>query len=193
MAGLATRGIFKNMNKQVRRNMLIGTALLMLAVTPASGADNSRGDGDDLYRANEFSLDAFGTASEGKYTIEHLSNRRIRNNTRLGVGAGITYFFTRYIGLGADAYSENKSGPFIDSTSGNLMVRVPLGQSGFAPYALGGGGYQFDPAKVGFIQAGAGMEYRFTPHFGAFVDARYVLPNRTKYYGVGRAGLRLAF
>jgi hypothetical protein len=37
------------------------------------------------------------------------------------------------------------------------------------------------------------MEFRFTPNIGLFADARYVLPDRTKYYGVGRAGLRLSF
>ena len=28
---------------------------------------------------------------------------------------------------------------------------------------------------------------------GAFVDARWVVPDETKYYGVARAGLRFAF
>jgi hypothetical protein len=181
------------MKKIMKNKILIGGALLMLAAKPVWGADNTSSDTLDLYPANQVSLDAFGTVSEGKYTIEHISDQRVRNNARGGVGAGLTYFITRYIGIGADAYSENTSGPFIDNASGNLYVRVPLGQSGFAPYAYGGGGYQFDPAKVGFIQAGAGMEFRFTPNIGIFVDARYVVPDRTKYYGVGRAGLRFSF
>ncbi len=37
------------------------------------------------------------------------------------------------------------------------------------------------------------MEYRFSPKVGVFLDARAVVPNETKYYGVGRAGLRFAF
>jgi hypothetical protein len=38
------------------------------------------------------------------------------------------------------------------------------------------------------------VEFRFTPHFGLFVDARYVLGDKTaSNYGVGRAGLRFAF
>jgi hypothetical protein len=44
-----------------------------------------------------------------------------------------------------------------------------------------------------FGQAGGGMEYRFTPNVGVFLDARAVWPNETKYYGVARAGLRFAF
>ena len=56
-------------------------------------------------------------------------------------------------------------------------LRLPLGQSGFAPYALAGGGYQFDMAKVWFGQVGGGIEYRFTRNMGVFLDARWVLPD----------------
>jgi hypothetical protein len=74
-----------------------------------------------------------------------------------------------------------------------LILRLPLGQSGLAPYVFGGGGHQFDQAKFWFGQGGAGMEYRFTPHMGIFSDARGVVPNQTKYYGVARLGLGFAF
>ena len=49
----------------------------------------------DLYRPTELSLDMFGSASVGKYTIHHLSGERIRNNTRLGARLGGNFFFTR--------------------------------------------------------------------------------------------------
>ena len=48
-------------------------------------------------------------------------------------------------------------------------------------------------AKVWFAQVGAGMEYRFSPQVGVFVDARWVVPDETKYYGVARLGVRLTF
>mgnify|MGYP001551928167 CR=1 FL=1 len=147
----------------------------------------------NYYRANALAVDAFGTASIGNYTINHPSNARVRQNTEFGVGAGLNYFATRNFGIGAEAYSENTSGPFIDSVSANLLLRLPLGQSGFAPYAYGGGGHQFDMVQAWFAQAGAGLEYRFCPHVGLFLDARWVLPNETRYYGVARAGLRFAF
>lgn len=171
----------------------------MLAAKSALGADNMGNDQDvnsnpgDLYRSSELSVDVFGTASLGEYSIDHLSGSRAKHNTRLGAGAGVNCFFTRYIGVGADAYSENTTGAFIDSTSGNLIFRLPLGQSGLAPYAFGGGGHQFDLARAWFGQVGAGMEYRFTQNVGAFVDARWVLPDKTINYGVGRLGLRFAF
>ena len=122
-----------------------------------------------------------------------MSEARIRHNTRLGAGLGLSYFITRNIGISADAYSENTTGTFVDSASLNLTARFPLGESGFAPYIFGGGGHQFDLAKIWFGQAGAGVEYRFTPNVGMFVDARLVLPERTRYYGVARLGMRFAF
>ncbi len=166
---------------------------------PAAGADNSNSDGrmhydqNEYYRCNEFSLDGFGVGSLGGYTINHLSSQRVRQNSKFGAGAGINYFVTKYVGIGALAYSENTTGPFIDNVAGNLILRLPLGQSGFAPYVFGGGGHQFDGAKLWFGQGGAGMEYRFTRHIGTFVDVCAVWPNETKYYGVGRLGLRFAF
>jgi Outer membrane protein beta-barrel domain len=148
------------------------------------------------YRANELSLDAFGTAAIGEYTVEHLANQSlnsVRQNTQFGVGAGLNYFITRYIGIGAEAYSHNTTGIFIDSASANLLLRAPLGGSGIAPYIMGGGGHQFDDSKYWFGQAGGGLEYRFLKHLGVFVDARVVWPNETKAYGVGRAGVNFSF
>ena len=183
----------------MKNKMLVGGTILMLAATAALGTDNTnddqglRHDRGDLYRANELSLDVFGTASLGKYSLDHISNDRVRHNTRLGAGLGLSYFITRNIGLGADVYSEDTKGVFVDSASANLLLRFPVGQSGFAPYALGGGGYQFDLNKVWFCQFGGGFEYRFNPNIGAFLDARWVFPEETKYYGVARVGVRFAF
>jgi hypothetical protein len=186
--------------KQLMKNkIIIGGTILMLAAMSALSQDNSTNsqtlqyDQNKFYRCNELSLDGFGSASLGEYTLTHPSGDRIRQNTQFGVGAGINYFITRNIGIGGDAYSENTTGAFIDSTSASLILRLPLGQSGFAPYAFGGGGHQFDMAQLWFGQFGAGMEYRFTRHVGVFLDARCVVPSETKYYGVGRLGVRFAF
>lgn len=183
----------------MKNKMLIGGTLLMLAAKSALGAGNvsdNQGlqyDQGDYYRANELSADVFGTASIGEYTINHLSASRIRHNTQLGAGLGLSYFITRNIGIGADIYSENTTGALVDSLSANLILRLPLGQSGFSPYAFGGGGHQFDLAEKWFGQIGAGMEYRFTRNVGIFLDARWVLPEEVKYYGVARLGVRFAF
>ena len=177
----------------IKSKIQIGAATLLLATFTAVAADGMKYDNNDKYRANEFSMDVFGTAAIGKYTIDHLSGSRIRHNSTLGAGVGMSYFINRNIGFGADAYSENKKGALVDNASANVIMRFPLGDSGFAPNIFGGGGYQFDTAKAWFAQLGAGVEYRFTPRIGAFVDARFVLPDETKYYGVGRLGMRFAF
>jgi hypothetical protein len=180
--------------KQLMKNkMLVGGTIMMLAAMSALGDENVSNNSGDYYRSSELSVDGFGTASLGAYTIDHPSNNRIRQNTEFGAGAGVNYFITRNIGIGGEAYSENTTGAFIDSASANLTLRIPLGQSGFAPYIFGGGGHQFDMTKLWFGQFGGGMEFRFTPHVGIFVDARAVVPNETRYYGVGRLGLRFAF
>jgi hypothetical protein len=169
------------------------TAVLLLATVTAFAEEGVKYDASDLYRAKEVDVDVFGTAAVGKYTIDHLSGNRLRHNSRLGAGMGVSYFFNRNVGISGDAYSENTSHSFVDSASANLVVRFPLGTSGFSPYVFGGGGYQFDAVETAFVQAGAGIEYRFNPHVGMFVDARGVLPDKTKYFGVGRLGMRFAF
>lgn len=192
------------MKKIIRNKMFIGGTLLLLAAKSALGDDavNNNTVGGDrtvtydhphYYQANEVSFDGFGTGSIGRSTIDHFSGDRVRHNGRLGAGAGINYFFTRYFGVGADAYSENTTGAFIDSAEANLILRIPLGQTPFAPYVFAGGGHTFDTVRTSFGQAGAGLEARFTRNVGVFVDARGVAPDRTKYYGVARLGMRFAF
>ena len=146
----------------------------------------------DFYRASELSLDGFGTLSLGEYTLRHLSQSRVRKSGQLGAGVGVNYFFTRYLGVGVDAYAEGTKGVFVDSASANVILRFPLGHSGFAPQIFGGGGRQFE-SDLWFGQVGGGIEYRFTHHVGAFLDARLVLPEEGKSTGVARLGLRFAF
>src|SRR6202034_4034383 len=52
------------------------------AATPTSGADSANNDPLDLYHSNELSLDGFGSASAGKYTLNHVSGSNIRHNAR---------------------------------------------------------------------------------------------------------------
>lgn len=88
---------------------------------------------------------------------------------------------------------EDTKGATIDSSSVSFTCRFPLGQSGLAPYAFGGGGRNFENVRHSFAQVGVGMEYRVTPHVGMFLDARGVVPDETKYYTVGRLGMRFSF
>ncbi len=183
----------------MKSRLLIGGALLLLAAKPVCGAENTsydrsaRDDRADTYRSHELSLDVFGSASLGQEDFEDLTGESAEDDSELGAGLGLNYFFTRNFGFGADVYSENTTGDFVDSASASLIFRLPLGQSGFAPYAFGGGGHLFDPGDVWFAQLGAGIEFRFMRQLGAFLDARWVLPEENDNYGVARLGLRFAF
>jgi hypothetical protein len=166
---------------------------LTLGAETAAADQNPPPHQHGLYRAGELSVDAFGTAALGRYSIDHWSNSRIRNDSKLGAGLGLNYFFCRHLGIGADVYSENTTRAFVDSAEANLILRLPLGHCGFAPYIFAGGGHQFDMVKASFGQAGAGVEYRFTRQVGVFLDARGVVPDETRGYGVARLGARFAF
>ena len=146
-----------------------------------------------LYREQELQLDLFGTGTLNEQTIDHISGSSVEHNGRLGLGAGANYFFTRCIGVGGDFYTENTAHIFVDSASGNLIARLPIGDTGVAPYIFGGAGHDFYQVAQTFGQAGAGVEFRFTRNVGLFIDARYVFPDTTEDYGVGRAGLRFSF
>jgi hypothetical protein len=186
-------------SKLMKNKMYIGGTILLLAATSAVRAENMNTepmplpDRVDFYHANELSLDVFGMASLWDSTVDHLSAARVQHQTQFGAGLGLNYFITRNFGIGADAYAQDTTGVFVDSASVNLILRLPLGHSGFAPYAFGGGGRRFESDDVWFGQLGAGLEYRFTRHMGAFLDARWVLPGETKSYGVARLGMRFTF
>ena len=172
-------------------------AILVIGSLSALGTDVRAAHDDDpdspFYKASELSLDLFGTGSIGQSTINNLSGDRVEEDVRLGLGAGLNYFFTRHIGLGGEAYSENAGHSFIDSASLNLIGRLPLGTSGVAPYLFVGGGYQFDEIERWLLNLGGGFEFRFQKNWGLFIDARYVFTDETKNYGLGRAGVRLSF
>ena len=185
--------------------VLIGaiTSLATVAVNADDSANNisssttpattTMSDDSPFYRAHEFSIDGFASGSLGQQYINHISNNTLRHHARLGAGVGVNYFFLRYLGIGGDMYSENTSGPFIDSASGNLIARLPIGNTGLAPYAFGGAGHEFDQVQQTFGQAGGGLEFRVTRYLGIFADARYVFPDKTKDYGLVRAGVRVSF
>src|SRR5437879_11191328 len=96
---------------------------------------------------------------------------------------------TREIGIGADITMLENGGNFIDEALGSIIARWPLEPSGFAPYIFGGGGRAFDygwsPAILSaagaptrhygwLVDFGVGLEYRFNPGTGVFIDGRYV-------------------
>ena len=185
--------------------IITGTALLFVVGTSLRAQDTNTTtttttttmtyaqNPDEMYRASEISLGAFGMGTVGERTLDHFNHHNISRHGRDGAGADLEYFFTKYIGIEAEAWSENTDHFFVDDVGGNLVFRIPIGNIGLAPYAYGGGGHSIDPVAATYGDFGAGLEFRFTRHVGIFVDGRYVIPDRLGNYGLGRAGLRVAF
>jgi hypothetical protein len=159
--------------------------------TPESAQNTPPASDDRLYHACEFSVDAFGVGILDEYNLTH--GELAEKNFRWGGGAGANFFLTRYIGIGGDFYSRSWKGSFVDTTTGNLIVRIPIELIGIAPYVFGGAGYQFQGVDQIVADGGAGIEFRPVRHFGIFVDARYVAAAKTANFGFGRAGIRLSF
>jgi hypothetical protein len=115
-----------------------------------------------------------------------------------GGGIGVNYFFSRYIGVGAEGYwiaadhnkaASNDGGETtFHNIGGSLIFRLPIDELCLAPYAFIGGGAVLDGDQwaVGF--AGLGVEYRVIPNkLGLFVDGRFNY-FFSRYIGVGAEG-----
>lgn len=179
--------------------VISGTALLMVV---SSGLLHAEELNSDLtltnspppparYHANEFSLDAFGGMTLGQTTLDLNSGAETRHDVRLGLGVGANYFFTRHFGIAAEGFTENPRHSFVDNADGSMVFRLPIGGSGLAAYLFGGAGHQFDPNAGTTFHTGGGLEYRFTQHFGAFIEPRVTFKHGN--YGFGKCGVRWNF
>jgi hypothetical protein len=174
--------------------IMSGTLLICMAGASVRGDETItyKQDPDAMYRASEFSLGAFGMGTVGEHTLDHFNGQNVSRHGRVGLGADLEYFFCRYVGIEAEAWSENPDRSFVNDLGGNLVGRLPIGNTGLAPYIFGGGGHSFVPVPATYGDFGGGLEFRFWQHASVFVDARYVIPDRLGNYGLGRVGLRFA-
>lgn len=161
--------------------------------TTYSSSDSWWRNPNDLYRAGEVDLQGFGFGTVNEHVLDHFTGRRIREHAELGAGGDLEFFPLKYVGLEGEGFSETTHHSFVNDAGGNLVLRLPIGNIGLAPYIYGGGGHEFYPENVGYIDGGGGLEYRFTRWFGIFADARYVATRRTGNYGMGRLGVTFSF
>src|SRR4051794_21384472 len=106
-------------------------AVFALAITPAFAADTvvrtetgterekttiiEREDRNWMaYNANEIVFSVFGTGTVGKKTLRHPSEERIERDNKLGAGAGIGYFFCRWVGIEAYGFTESTHHNWVD-------------------------------------------------------------------------------
>lgn len=147
-----------------------------------------------LFSANELSLDLGASYTAGERGIEHLFKTSIKApQGTWGGDVGLNYFITSVIGLGADINMPDNGGNLVDGVLGNLIVRLPLGESGFAPYLFGGGGRTTDRAWEWVGQAGLGLEFRLSHTLGLFADGRYIWPQHSSDALLLRTGIRIVF
>ncbi len=137
------------------------------------------------FPANQLSLQAFGT-----YATRDREGARTDMG---GGGLGVTYFFLRYVGIGADSYIEEWKWPY--RVNGSAILRLPLPEqfSNLAVYGFGGGGRQFKDIPQFTWHGGGGLEYKLNRQWGLFADAREVFPDKTPNYTLVRAGVSFGF
>ncbi|MEI6322955.1 MAG: hypothetical protein WCP60_07640 [bacterium] len=175
--------------------------LTLLAVVLATAATSFAGEAvsskkvvvapvqDNLFRAGEVQLDVFVAGAAGRFNG--------RNANGLGGGLGLSYFFTRYFGIGVDDTLGGLSsarGKVFDNLQGNLIARYPIESWHLAPYAIAGGGATWGNNKAqGNGNVGGGLEYRINRAVGLFVDSRYIYGNKGLNESLSRAGVRFVF
>ncbi len=145
----------------------------------------------EKYTAAELSLDLSASYATAETKATDVFHHDSRSGT-WGGNVGVNYFLLKYFGIGADMNMAANGGTFIDDAMVNVIGRLPIGNSGVAPYAFGGGGRGFDRATQWLADVGVGIEFRLNHYTGLFVDARYVWPEHTTDVGLFRAGLRFA-
>lgn len=155
---------------------------------------DSDADSDMLYPDQEFTVDLFGVYADQKDKFKD-SFRESMKGGRWGAGLGINYFFTRFMGIGADAFGiDNRNGDdIVDAANASFILRLPIDVAHLAPYAFGGGGHQWEGPDTWTAHVGAGLEVRLNRHTGIFIDGRHVFVDKGSEYALIRSGLRFAF
>jgi hypothetical protein len=158
------------------------------------------------FNDHELQLDVFGAYAVGEGP-NHAGPIRDHG---WGGGIGINYFFSRYIGVGAEGIwldakensasnSDSNGGKAFHSVGGSLIFRYPIDSLCLAPYGYVGGAAVMDGAKWAEAFVGVGLEYRVVPNkVGIFVDERWdYLGDRfghdTQNNFMTRAGVRWVF
>ncbi|MEO7299779.1 MAG: hypothetical protein ABI042_14525, partial [Verrucomicrobiota bacterium] len=151
-------------------------------------------EGKDLYSAQEFTFDIFGTYSKGKEKFNDTFDKTLRHGD-FGGGIGVNYFITRNFGIGTDAFAGDNGGDFVDAVSASAILRLPIDVAHLAPYVFAGGGRQFDGPDSWNLHVGVGLEFRLSSYTGIFIDGRHVfhVSDKSSDYALIRSGLRFAF
>lgn len=185
--------------------LLVTTAAAAILMATGARADDSwlntrlcyASGNTQLFNAHETSVDLFGLYEA---PMHHFIGGPFRHGN-WGGGIGGNYFFTRYLGIGAEVGFLDQQPRFVNNVGGNLFARLPIDKVHLAPYVFGGGGGMFNninipyPVSTWYADAGCGLEFRFNPHLGIFGDVRYIWrsSHNAGDQAAARVGARLVF
>ncbi|HEV7867800.1 MAG TPA: outer membrane beta-barrel protein [Chthoniobacteraceae bacterium] len=155
---------------------------------------------------HEWQVDLFAA-----YAFTGSNQDRVIGDHAWGGGVGLNYFFHRNIGLGIEGTGFDTESDAVGYGALNIFARFPIDEACLAPYVYAGVGGVFnaedldvedlpggdteendDALWAGHV--GIGVEYRFTPNVGIFVDGRFtVVDKHENNFATVRTGVRLAF
>lgn len=146
-----------------------------------------------LYRDMEFFVDVYGSyLKQYGYDVCGCDDKK-----RDGWGGGISVgeYFIPHVGLRADANFSSVD-EARTQVCADLLLRYVIPGTGFAPYALIGGGIENKSGSTdALFRAGGGLEYRLNSKFGLFTEASYAWifnDDNTEDLTV-KAGMRFVF
>lgn len=128
---------------------------------------------------------------------EYLDGGGTRGDDALGAGVSFAYYFTENIAVEYSySWLATESDRHIHAL--DLLYRMPLGNTCWAPYLMGGAGVNTDGGSAGLYRLGAGVEYRLANCVGIFADYSHNwIAGGDEGWGndfnLGRAGFRIPF
>jgi hypothetical protein len=150
--------------------------LLQASKTVADSVPTASVGGGTYFQPRERQVDVYGTTTD---------------DGDLGIGVGLNYFFTTWLGAGLETRVEEFDWP--NQISASFFARYPVEKWRLAPYAYGGCGRQFHDGAQWLFHIGAGVDYRLTPVLGLFCDVRETFPETSSDFTLWRFGLRFRF
>lgn len=171
--------------------LLLGGVILMLAGRPVGGQEPTPKTSVDCC-GGELSMAGVETDAPATYTRDAPSDARLLQRISPRVGARHTYMLTRNFGLSsADAASPDEV--IRQSCARCSLVLLTPAQNSLVAFAAANINRRLAKLSTWSDQSGGGIYYPINATVGLFGDARTMMPNGTKYYGVVRSGLRVWF
>lgn len=162
-----------NRHYRIMNPLTVAALALGLCSLPVCGQKTS-----EPFNAGELNLSPFLTYVD-------------KTGDKWGVGASVTYFLTKHLGVGGSTYWTDFKGRFFDNLYGEAYFRLPVGRR-IAPYAVGSIGYVFESEERS-ATVGAGVDFRASKRLSAFGDIQWRYVRDTKDGAFLRLGARLTF